>query len=89
MTTYHRTRLDNIVTSSDSDEPDRDGCISTVSVLTGRPYGRLRLSGLRPATAEEVQRAESECLALATSEVPPYDCELARAKVAARRRLRL
>lgn len=84
--TYHRTHLGNIVTSAGP--PDRDGYIATVSVLTGRPYGRLRADALRPATDLEIERAEAECRALANSAPPRHaDCEMARAREAARARL--
>lgn len=87
MIAYHRTHLGNVVTSNA--DPDRDGYVATTSVLTGRYYGRLRASALRPATPIEIQRAEAECLELARSAEPPYDCEMARARAAARKRLGL
>lgn len=85
MTTYYRTRLGNIITSDGL--ADSYGYVSATSVLTGRPYGPLRLSALRPATAIEIQRAEAACLDLANSPAPPHDCELARARSSARTRL--
>lgn len=81
---YYRTLLGNVVTTES--KPDRDGYIATTSVLTGRPYGRLRVLALHPATSDDIERALSERLALAMS--PPQrhaDCEMARARAAARR----
>ena len=85
MITYYRTRLGAVVTV---DAPaDHDGCRAVRSVLTGRELGRLRVSALAPATEDEIRRAEAECLELANSPEPPHDCEMARARLGARRRL--
>jgi len=83
--TYYRTFLGNVVTSDG--KPDPDGYVATTSVLTGRSYGRLRLTALHPATAIEIRKAEAECLELANSAAPTHaDCEMARARASARRR---
>jgi hypothetical protein len=85
MITYYRTRLGAVVTV---DAPaDHEGYRAVRSVLTGRELGRLRFSALTPATEDEIQRAEAECLELANSPEPPHDCEMARARLGARRRL--
>lgn len=83
--TYYRTRLGNVVTPAG--DPDRDGYMPLRSVLTGRPYGPIHIRGLTPATALEIQRAEAECLEIAVSEEPAWDCEMRRARSAARSRL--
>lgn len=85
MTTYYRTRLGSIVIV---DAPaDHDGFCPVHSVLTGRKLGRLRASVLTPATEDEIRHAEAECLELANSPEPSHDCEMARARLAARQRL--
>ena len=87
MITYYRTRLGAVVTV---DAPaDHDGYRTVRSVLTGRELGRLRFSVLAPATEDEIRRAEAECLELANSPEPPHDCEMAQARLGARRRLRM
>jgi len=85
MIAYYRTRLGAVVTV---DAPiNREGYHAVQSVLTGRELGRLRFSALAPATEDEIRRAEAECLELANSPEPPHDCEMARARLGARRRL--
>ncbi len=83
--TYYKTSLGNVVISDG--RPNHNGYAATVSVLTGRPHGWILLSALTPATALEIQRAEAECRELASSPAPSHDCEMARARLAARKRL--
>lgn len=88
MSAYWQTRLGVVVTIASDAKTDHGGYVATASVLTGRHYGRLRHSTLRPATAEDIQRAEAECLELANSPKPRHaDSEMARARLAARKRL--
>lgn len=82
---YYKTGLGNVVLSDG--RTDHNGYVTTVSVLTGRIYGSLRLSALTPASPGDIERAEAECRELANSQAPSHDCEMSRARTAARKRL--